>query len=74
MHHSADADCSEAFDLNVVEFANIVAEIGIAILQAIVYGRCAVSPESVDKLVFPSMATLSDGLVVGTDQNGLNSG
>ena len=61
-------------DLHVITLADIVAEVGIAALQAKPDGLVAVGPEAVDKLVFPLVAALGDRNVVLVNQYRLDAG
>ena len=74
MHHRRNTDGSQLLDFTVVLSLHVLAEVGIAILQTFPDGVDAVSPETINQLVFPLKATLCDRVVVGVNQDSLDSG
>ena len=74
VHHGRDADASQNLEFRIVLLEHILAEISIAVLQAIPDGLGAIGPESVDQLVFPGVTALGDGFVLLVDEDGLDTG
>ena len=62
------------FDLNVITFAHVIAQVGIAVLQAEPDGFVAVGPQAVNELVLPFVAALGDRDVVLVDKHSLDAG
>ena len=74
MHHCTYADSRKILDLDIVLLADIVAQVSVAILETIPNSLDAVCPETINELVFPRMATLSDRSIILVDENRLDAG
>ena len=74
VHHRRNTDGSQLLDFAVVLSLHVLAEVSVAILQTFPDGVDAVSPEAINQLVFPLKATLCDRVVVGVNQDSLDSG
>ena len=74
VHHGTETNCGQTFNLDLILFKNILAEVSIAILKTIPDSLDAICPQSVNQLVFPSVAALSYRLVLLIDENCLYSG
>ena len=73
MHHRTDADGSETSDLYAILLFDILAQRGIAVLQAFPDSLDAIGPKSVDELVLPRVAALCDRLVFLVNQHSLDT-
>ena len=74
VHHGREADTGEGFDFAVVLLLNILAEVGIAVLQSLPDILDSVGPQTVNELVFPLVRALCYRLVLLVDEYSLDAG
>ena len=73
VHHGTDSDGSQVMDLYAVFLENILAQVGIAVLQSSPDCLQTVCPQSVYQLVFPLVTALRNGVIVFIDQDAFDS-
>ena len=74
VHHGREADGGQCLNLAVVLLHHVLAQVGVAVLQAVPDGFGRVGPQTVDELVLPLVTPLGDGLVLLVDEHGLDAG
>ena len=74
MHHGTYTYGRKPFDFRVVGLPNVLAQVGIAVLQSVPNGIEVIGPQSVDQSVLPFVTSLCNGSVLAVNKDSLNAG
>ena len=74
VHHGREADGGQGLNLAVILTVHVLAQVSVAVLQAVPDGLGGVGPQTVYQLVLPLVRALCDGFVVLVDEDGLDTG